>query len=115
LETDVAAPPSVDAPAEADAGAILRTYWQSGVFRWRRRALGAALASLMVGLLGYGYYAHGLVTSPPNVPPRPPIPRLHLVWRAAAVPVPSDEEITAAIDAFGKGSGQLPDDRHELD
>jgi general secretion pathway protein A len=115
LETDEAAPDSVDAQAEADAGAILNTYWQSGVFRWRRRALGAVAGLLVVGLLGYGYYAHGLVTGPPDVPPRPPVPKFHIIRLATAVPVPSEEEITAAIEGFGKGSAQLPDDRHQLD
>ncbi|HUL71839.1 MAG TPA: AAA family ATPase [Vicinamibacterales bacterium] len=115
LETDVAAPErQVDAPAEADAGAILNTYWKSREFRWRRRALAGLAALLVVGALGYGYYAHDLVTSPPDVPTKPPVPRFHIIRLAVAVPVPSEEEIAAAIDDFGKGSGQLPDNRHDL-
>jgi len=115
LEADAVAPETVDAPAEADAGAILDTYWHSGAFRWRRRALAAAGALAVCGALGYGYYARTLVTSPLDVPARPSGPISHVIRPATARPVPSDEEITAAIDEFGKGSGQLPDDRHELD
>ena len=64
--------------------------------------------------LGYSYYARGVVSDGPGVPARPAAPKRDLRL-APTIPVPADDAIAAAIESFGRGSGQLPDDRHELD
>jgi putative tRNA adenosine deaminase-associated protein len=42
-------------------------------------------------------------------------PLARQVLGALDIPVPADDSITTALQSFGRGSGQLPDDRHELD
>jgi len=102
---------SAEAPSPEDASEILQTFWQTNGRGWRNRGLAAAGVVLAASLLGYGYYAHDLVSSGPAVPARPAAPTRDLRL-ATVLPVPSDEAISAAIEAFGRGSGQLPDDRH---
>jgi hypothetical protein len=103
-----------DAPSPKDAREILHTFWQSGSSRWQRRGAAAAAALALVGALGYGYYARGVVSDGPGIPARPAAPKRDLRL-ATTIPVPADEAIAAAMASFGRGSGQLPDDRHELD
>jgi general secretion pathway protein A len=100
-----------EAPTPEDANAILNTFWQTNGRGWRNRGLAAAGVVLAVGLLGYGYYAHGVVSAGPVIPDRPAAPKRDLKL-ATVLPVPSDEAISAAIETFGRGSSQLPDDRH---
>jgi general secretion pathway protein A len=100
-----------EAPSPEDANAILDTFWQTTGRGWRNRGVAVAGVVLAVGLLGYGYYAHGVVTAGPGVPSQPAAPKRDLRL-ATVLPVPSDEAISAAIETFGRGSGQLPDDRH---
>jgi len=103
-----------DAPNARDAREILHTFWQSGSARWQRRGAAAAASLALVGALGYGYYAQGVVSDGPGIPAQPAAPKRDLRL-ATTIPVPADEAIAAAIQSFGRGSGQLPDDRHELD
>jgi general secretion pathway protein A len=100
-----------EAPSAEDANAILNTFWQTNGRGWRNRGLAAAGVLLAVGLLSYGYYAQGVVSAGPGVPARPAAPKRDLRL-ATVLPVPSDEAISAAIETVGRGSGQLPDDRH---
>ncbi len=102
---------AADAPSPADASAILETFWQTNGKGWRNRGLVAAAIVLTLSMFGYGYYAHGLVTGDPTVPARPAAPNRDLRL-ATMLPVPSEDAISAAIETFGRGSGQLPDDRH---
>jgi general secretion pathway protein A len=104
----------VDAPSSKDAREILHTFWQSGSARWQRRGLAAAAALAIVGALGYTYYARGVVSDGPALPTQPAAPKRDLRL-ATTIPVPADDAIAAAIETFGRGSGQLPDNRHELD
>jgi general secretion pathway protein A len=103
-------PGSVDAPSPKDAREILHTFWQSGPTRWQRRALAGAGAIAIVSALGYAYYAHGVLTTGPGVPAQPDAPKRDFRL-ATTIPVPDDETIAAAIEVFGRGSGQFPDDR----
>ena len=103
-------PGSADAPSAKDASEILHTFWQGGSSPWQRRALAGAGALAIVGALGYGYYAHGIVTDGPGVPAQPAAPKRDLRL-ATTIPVPDDEAMAAAIESFGRGSGQFPDDR----
>jgi general secretion pathway protein A len=105
---------AVDAPSPKDAREILHTFSQSGSSRWQRRGLAAAGVFAILSALGYLYYAHGVVTAGPGVPASPAAPKRDLRL-ATAIPVPTDDAIAAAIEALGRGSGELPDDRDELD
>lgn len=101
---------AADAPNPVDASAILNTFWKSDASRWQRRGLSIAAGLAVVGIVGYGFYAHNLVSAPPAVPARPAAPKVDLRL-ANVLPVPSDDAIAAAIEAFGRGSSQLPNDR----
>jgi len=103
-----------DAPNARDAREILHTFWQSGSARWQRRGAAAAASLALVGALGYGYYARGVVSDGPGIPAQPAAPKRDLRL-ATTIPVPADDAIAAAIQSCARGSGQLPDDRHELD
>lgn len=104
----------VDAPSPKDAREILQTFSQSGSSRWQRRGLAAAAAVALVAALGYTYYSYGVVTDGPGVPAQPAAPKRDLRL-ATTIPVPADDAIAEAIASFGRGSGQLPDDRDQLD
>ncbi len=101
-----------DVPTSDDASAILETFWQGDGSRWQRRGLFAALAVLVAGAVGYAFYAHGLVSGGPAVPARPPAPKRSVGPLATVLPVPSDDVINDAIASFGRGSTQVPDNRH---
>ncbi len=105
--TDVA--PGAQPPA-ADASEILDTFWQSDGTRWQRRGLVGGAVGIVAAVVAYGVFAYGLVSEAPNAPARPPAPKRDLKL-ATTIPVPSDERIADAIQTFGRGSGQLPDDR----
>jgi len=114
LDEHASSASEADAPSPRDAREILHTFWQSGSARWQRRGAAAAASLALVGALGYGYYARGVVSDDPGIPAQPAAPKRDLRL-ATPLPVPGDEAIAAAIQSFGRGSGQLPDDRHELD
>jgi len=103
----------IDAPSPKDAKEILHTFRESGSSRWQRRGLIAAGAVAIVAALGYAYYARGVVTTGPGVPAEPAAPKRDFRL-ATTIPVPADDAIAEAIASFGRGSGQLPDDRDEL-
>ena len=108
-------PESTDAapdapPPAADASEILDTFWQSDGTRWQRRGLVGAAVAIAAAVIAYSVFAYGLVSAGPNVPGRPRAPKRDLRL-ATMIPVPSDEAIADAIQTFGRGSGQLPDDR----
>jgi general secretion pathway protein A len=90
---------------------------RSGAAAWLRGpklavAGGATLA--VVAALSYGFYARTVLGRDPGVPASPAAPALDI--GAVALPsVPSDEALKAILDGLGKASGQLPDNRHQLD
>ncbi len=103
-----------DAPSPKDASEILQTFRGPGASRWQRLGLAGAGALALVAALGYTYYARGVVSDGPGLPAQPSAPKRDFRL-ATTIPVPPDDAIAAAIESFGRGSGQLPDNRHELD
>src|SRR5262249_13720499 len=67
-----------ETPNPEDASAILHTFWQTNGRGWRIRGAAAAGVLLTVGVLGYGYYAHDLVSAGPIVPAQPAAPKRDL-------------------------------------
>lgn len=102
---------AADVPSPVDASAILHTFWKSGASRWQRRGLSVAAGLAVAGLVGYGFYAHNMVSDGPVVPARPAAPKVDRRL-ANVLPVPADDAIAAAIETFGRGSRPIPDDRH---
>ena len=92
------------------------TFWQSGCLALaasRRRPRLPTLA--LVGALGYGYYARGVVSDGPGIPARPAAPKRGSPPGDDHSACPRTKRSRRLLESFGRGSGQLPDDRHELD
>jgi general secretion pathway protein A len=106
---------------------------------WRRLAIFGAAGAVLLGSLGYYLYARSALTGGPDVPAAPAGPDLTAGSMAGPVPIPSDAEIEAALVApfpvrpraavpaeptdgtTAEGSaplpasGQLPQNRDQLD
>jgi general secretion pathway protein A len=83
---------------------------------WRRRAAIAAGALLVVAGGLYAWIGYGIVTADPRIPVLEAI-ELDRGAPPPAIVAPSDDDLRAAFAGmtFGGGSGQLPDNRDELD
>jgi general secretion pathway protein A len=112
----------LDAPQAVPEAAPLLSFGQAetrpptGSWRWMAAGAGA----LLLGGLGYTYYAHATLTGGFDVPALPAGPALNIAQPApwSPVAIPSDEAVQqwlAATASPGGDSGQLPDDRHQLD
>lgn len=104
----VADDPSVDLPVSTPAAVT----W----IKQRALFIGSAVlaTAILAGGLSYGYYARTLVNSDPGVPATPPAPVMSR-GPAAALPAPTDEDLAAFELAIKRGSGELPDNRDQLD
>lgn len=116
-------PPPVEPEAQAAAQAVEEvslTLGQAQLPSRRRRLLViAAAAVLVVGGLIYGLYASSVVNAAPNWPASPAAPRLDVGGPPALGGLPTDDELNQWLaqppGADAAGSGQLPDNRDQLD
>src|SRR5262249_53474577 len=82
---------------------------------WMRRIFWLPAAGiLLAGGLGAGW-GWSIANGETDMPIHPNRPAIRIGPGFGALPIPSDDEIRSLLDGTWIGSGQLPDDRHNLD
>jgi general secretion pathway protein A len=117
-------PPPVEPEAQATAAAVEEvslTLGQAELPGRNRRLVALAGGGMLVAaaVLAYGLYASSVVGVPLSWPASPPAPRLDVGGPPAIGQAPTDDELNQWLSQQpgndSAGSGQLPDNRHQLD
>ncbi len=114
------APPAPDTIAESAVQQTVDDTSWLGRFRGRARriAIAAGVTATVLSGASYAVYANSVVATDPGVPELPPAPPKATGGVAPPVVAPTDAELSAYFEPLrmvGGESGQLPDNRHQLD